>query len=66
MSGRSATANLVRGLGVDESPATRWTWRCWRAGWRIVSHRLGLDEAPQGYEMFKHKQDNCTKVVLQP
>jgi threonine dehydrogenase-like Zn-dependent dehydrogenase len=32
----------------------------------VVSHHLPLDEAPQGYEMFKHKQDNCTKVVLKP
>ncbi|GBE67984.1 glutathione-dependent formaldehyde dehydrogenase [Mycobacterium sp. MFM001] len=32
----------------------------------LISHRLPLDEAPHGYEMFKHKQDNCTKVVLKP
>ena len=32
----------------------------------VVSHHLPLDEAPKGYEMFKHKQDNCTKVVLKP
>ncbi len=32
----------------------------------VVSHHLPLDEAPVGYEMFKHKQDNCTKVVLRP
>jgi threonine dehydrogenase-like Zn-dependent dehydrogenase len=32
----------------------------------IVSHHLSLDDAPLGYEMFKHKQDNCTKVVLKP
>ena len=32
----------------------------------VVSHHLALEEAPQGYEMFKHKQDNCTKVVLKP
>ncbi|MDP8907633.1 MAG: glutathione-dependent formaldehyde dehydrogenase [Chloroflexota bacterium] len=32
----------------------------------VVSHHLSLDEAPKGYEMFKHKQDNCTKVVLRP
>jgi threonine dehydrogenase-like Zn-dependent dehydrogenase len=32
----------------------------------VVSHHLPLEQAPQGYEMFKHKQDNCTKVVLQP
>jgi threonine dehydrogenase-like Zn-dependent dehydrogenase len=32
----------------------------------IITHRMRLDEAPQGYEIFKHKQDNCIKVVLQP
>ncbi len=32
----------------------------------VVSHHLPLDDAPKGYEMFKHKQDNCTKVVLKP
>jgi threonine dehydrogenase-like Zn-dependent dehydrogenase len=32
----------------------------------IVSHRLSLDDAPLGYEMFKHKQEECTKVVLKP
>jgi len=32
----------------------------------VVSHHLPLEAAPQGYEMFKHKQDNCTKVVLKP
>jgi threonine dehydrogenase-like Zn-dependent dehydrogenase len=32
----------------------------------IITHRLRLEEAPQGYEMFKHKQDNCIKIVLKP
>jgi threonine dehydrogenase-like Zn-dependent dehydrogenase len=32
----------------------------------VVSHHLPLDDAPKGYETFKHKQDNCTKVVLKP
>ncbi|MBX9642032.1 MAG: glutathione-dependent formaldehyde dehydrogenase [Mycobacteriaceae bacterium] len=32
----------------------------------IISHHLPLDQAAQGYEIFKHKQDNCTKVVLNP
>lgn len=32
----------------------------------IISHHLQLDEAPHGYEIFKHKQDSCTKVVLNP
>jgi threonine dehydrogenase-like Zn-dependent dehydrogenase len=30
----------------------------------VISHRLPLEEAPRGYEMFKQKQDECTKVVL--
>jgi threonine dehydrogenase-like Zn-dependent dehydrogenase len=32
----------------------------------IISHRMTLDEAPKGYDIFKHKQDECTKVVLTP
>ena len=32
----------------------------------IVTHRLPLDEAPRGYELFKNKQDDCLKVVLTP
>jgi len=30
----------------------------------VISHRLSLGEAPQAYETFKHKQDDCVKVVL--
>jgi threonine dehydrogenase-like Zn-dependent dehydrogenase len=32
----------------------------------VVTHRLGLDHAPEAYETFKHKQDDCMKVVLKP
>jgi threonine dehydrogenase-like Zn-dependent dehydrogenase len=32
----------------------------------VVTHRIGLDQAPDGYETFKHKQDDCVKVVLKP
>jgi threonine dehydrogenase-like Zn-dependent dehydrogenase len=32
----------------------------------VITHRLALDEAPHGYEIFKHKQDNCIKIVLKP
>jgi threonine dehydrogenase-like Zn-dependent dehydrogenase len=32
----------------------------------IVTHRLPLDDAPEGYETFKNKQDECVKVVLTP
>jgi threonine dehydrogenase-like Zn-dependent dehydrogenase len=33
---------------------------------RIITHTLPLDQAPEGYEIFKHKKDNCEKVVLKP
>jgi threonine dehydrogenase-like Zn-dependent dehydrogenase len=32
----------------------------------VVTHRLGLDHASDAYETFKHKQDDCVKVVLKP
>jgi threonine dehydrogenase-like Zn-dependent dehydrogenase len=32
----------------------------------VVTHRLPLSEAPNAFETFKHKQDDCVKVVLQP
>jgi threonine dehydrogenase-like Zn-dependent dehydrogenase len=32
----------------------------------VVTHRLPLNEAPNGYETFKHKLDECVKVVLKP
>ncbi len=32
----------------------------------VISHRLPLDSAPHAYEIFKHKKENCTKVVLKP
>jgi len=32
----------------------------------IITHRLKLDDAPTGYETFKHKEDECVKVVLNP
>jgi threonine dehydrogenase-like Zn-dependent dehydrogenase len=32
----------------------------------VISHQLPLDQAPQGFEMFKNKEDNCTKIVLKP
>jgi threonine dehydrogenase-like Zn-dependent dehydrogenase len=30
----------------------------------VITHRLPLEEAPRGYDMFLHKRDNCEKVVL--
>jgi threonine dehydrogenase-like Zn-dependent dehydrogenase len=32
----------------------------------LTTHRMPLDEAPHAYEIFKHKQDGCIKVVLKP
>lgn len=32
----------------------------------VITHRLKLEDAPHGYEIFKHKKDNCIKVVLKP
>ncbi|MBV9594555.1 MAG: glutathione-dependent formaldehyde dehydrogenase [Actinobacteria bacterium] len=33
---------------------------------RVITHRLPLAQAPHGYDIFKHKQDHCEKVVLKP
>jgi threonine dehydrogenase-like Zn-dependent dehydrogenase len=30
----------------------------------IITHRMSLDQAPEGYDTFLHKQDDCVKVVL--
>jgi threonine dehydrogenase-like Zn-dependent dehydrogenase len=32
----------------------------------VITHRMNLDQAPEGYETFKNKQDDCVKVVLTP
>ncbi|MBE9167490.1 glutathione-dependent formaldehyde dehydrogenase [Pleurocapsales cyanobacterium LEGE 06147] len=32
----------------------------------IITHHLPLEDAPHGYDIFKHKKDNCIKVVLKP
>ncbi len=32
----------------------------------LVTHRLPLEQAPHGYEIFERKQDNCVKVLLKP
>jgi len=33
---------------------------------RVFTHHLPLEEAKQGFELFKHKRDNCIKVLLKP
>jgi threonine dehydrogenase-like Zn-dependent dehydrogenase len=30
----------------------------------IITHRMGLDEAPRGYKIFNDKLENCEKIVL--
>jgi threonine dehydrogenase-like Zn-dependent dehydrogenase len=32
----------------------------------VITHRMRLQDAAQGYEIFKNKKDQCIKVVLQP
>lgn len=32
----------------------------------IITHRLPLSQASEAYDMFKHKTDDCVKVVLKP
>ena len=32
----------------------------------LITHRMRLQDAPTGYEMFKHREDHCIKVVLKP
>jgi threonine dehydrogenase-like Zn-dependent dehydrogenase len=32
----------------------------------IITHRLPLSEVAHGYDIFKKKEDNCVKVVLNP
>jgi threonine dehydrogenase-like Zn-dependent dehydrogenase len=31
----------------------------------VITHRMPLQDAPRGYEMFLHKQDECIKVMLE-
>ena len=32
----------------------------------LATHKMPLDEAPHGYEIFQKKQDGAIKVLLQP
>ncbi len=32
----------------------------------VTSHRMSLEEAPKGYDIFKKKKDECVKVLLTP
>lgn len=33
---------------------------------RVITHTLPLRRAPHGYDIFKHKKDDCEKVILKP
>lgn len=33
---------------------------------KIISHRLKLEDAPSGYDIFNKKEDACTKIVMKP
>jgi threonine dehydrogenase-like Zn-dependent dehydrogenase len=32
----------------------------------VITHRMTLDQAPEAYDIFLNKQDECVKVVLKP
>jgi threonine dehydrogenase-like Zn-dependent dehydrogenase len=32
----------------------------------VITHILSLEDAPDGYELFKRKEDGCVKIVLKP
>jgi threonine dehydrogenase-like Zn-dependent dehydrogenase len=32
----------------------------------LITHRMPLEEAPRGYQMFKDKEDNCLRAVFTP
>ena len=32
----------------------------------VITHRMRLDEAPQGFDIFTNKEDDCIKIVMKP
>jgi threonine dehydrogenase-like Zn-dependent dehydrogenase len=32
----------------------------------VITHRMPLEQAPEGFRMFRDKQDECIKIVLKP
>ena len=32
----------------------------------VITHKMQLEDAPVGYDIFNHKEDECLKVVLKP
>ena len=71
-----AGRRLRQGPDVQDGPDPRAPLHAAAAGARsqageidpsfVITHRLSLDEAPEGYKIFRDKQDNCIKVVLKP
>lgn len=33
---------------------------------QLATHEMTLDEAPDGYDMFKHRRDGCVRVAFRP
>ena len=32
----------------------------------VITHRMRLHDAPDGYQIFNDKQDDCMKIVMKP
>jgi len=32
----------------------------------VITHKMELDDAPVGYDIFNFREDECLKVVLKP
>lgn len=32
----------------------------------VITHRMNLDDAPHGFDIFTNKEDDCIKIVLKP
>lgn len=32
----------------------------------VITHRLRLDDASEGFDIFANKEDNCIKVMMKP
>jgi threonine dehydrogenase-like Zn-dependent dehydrogenase len=32
----------------------------------VITHRMRLDDAPNGFDIFNNKQDDCIKIVMKP
>jgi threonine dehydrogenase-like Zn-dependent dehydrogenase len=32
----------------------------------LITHRMPLEDAPRGYEMFQRKEEGCVRVVFEP